>query len=75
VAIIFIRIKIKGGICMKNSNKSCFMCGAEDCDGIIINGEKICNACEEKIINTTVTDLDYETYKDTVKIILFNEHA
>lgn len=60
---------------MKNLNKSCFICGAKDCDGIIINGEKICKACEEKIVSTTVNDSDYENYKDKVKIILFNERA
>ncbi len=60
---------------MKNLNKSCFMCGASDCDGIILNGEKICNACEEKIVNITTMDSNYDKYKDNIKIILFNEHA
>lgn len=60
---------------MQNLNKSCFMCGASDCDGIILNGEKICKACEEKILNTTVIDNYYNIYKDQIKIILFNEHA
>lgn len=60
---------------MKNLNKLCFICGANDYDGIILNGEKICKACEEKIVNTTTTNADYDIYKDQVKIILFNEHA
>jgi hypothetical protein len=51
------------------------MCGASDCDGIILNGEKICNACEEKIVNITTMDSNYDKYKDNIKIILFNEHA
>ena len=60
---------------MQNLNKSCFMCGANDCDGIILNGERICKACEEKIINTTVTDKDYDMYKDQIRVILFNERV
>ncbi|WP_315074840.1 sigma factor G inhibitor Gin [uncultured Clostridium sp.] len=60
---------------MKDINKSCFMCGTSDCDGIIINGEKICKACEEKIVRTTITDSDYDVYKDELKVILFNEHV
>ena len=60
---------------MRILNNACFMCGASNCDGIILNGEKICRACEEKIVNTTVDDLDYNIHKDEIKIILFNEHA
>lgn len=60
---------------MENLNKSCFMCGASHCDGIIINGEKICKACEEKIVRSTPADLEYDVYKDAVKVILFGEHA
>ena len=60
---------------MKNLNKSCFICGASDCDGIILNGERICKACEEKIVNTTVIDKNYNIYKDKIKIILFNERV
>lgn len=60
---------------MENLNKSCFMCGASDCDGIILNGEKICRACEEKIVNTTIMDSNYDKYKDNIKMILFNQHA
>lgn len=60
---------------MENLNKLCFICGSSDCDGIILNGEKICKVCEEKIINKTVEDPDYDSYKDIVKVILFNEHA
>ena len=58
---------------MKNLNKSCFICGDTDCDGIIINGEMICRKCEEKIINSDTSDEDYDVYKDEIKIILFNE--
>jgi hypothetical protein len=60
---------------MKEVNKLCFMCGASDCDGIIVNGEKICKACEEKIVKTTTADLDYDIYKNAFKVILFDEHA
>ena len=60
---------------MKNLNKLCFICGASDCDGIILNGEKICKACEGKIVNADIINPDYDIYKDQVKIILFNEHA
>lgn len=60
---------------MEILNNVCFMCGVSNCDGIILNGEKICRACEEKIINKTVDDLDYNMHKDKIKIILFNEHA
>jgi len=60
---------------MENSNKLCFMCGASDSDGIILNGEKICRACEEKIVKTSMSDPEYDVCKDKVKIILFDEHA
>lgn len=60
---------------MKKLNKLCIMCGAVDYDGIILNGETICKACEEKIINTKVIDSNYDIYKDKIKIVLFNQHA
>ena len=60
---------------MKNLNKSCFICGASDCDGIILNGERICKACEEKIVNATVDDQNYNIYKDKIKVVLFNERV
>ncbi len=60
---------------MRNLNKSCFICGRSDCDGIILNEEKICKACEEKIVNTTIMDSNYDIYKDQIKIILFDKHA
>lgn len=56
---------------MKNLNKQCFLCGVADCDGIILNGEKICKECEEKIVNTTILDPNYDDYKDKLRIILF----
>ena len=58
---------------MENLNKSCFICGDTDCDGIIINGEMICRKCEDKIVNSDTSDEDYDVYKDEIKIILFNE--
>lgn len=57
---------------MENLNKSCFICGEMDCDGIILNGEKICKVCEDKIVNTNIINSDYDIYKDQIKIILFN---
>lgn len=60
---------------MENLNKVCFMCGVSSCDGIILNGEKICKACEEKIVKTAVTDPDYEDYSRSIKTMLFNEHV
>ena len=60
---------------MEKSNKLCIMCGAIDYDGIILNGERICRACEEKIINIKAADSDYDIYKDKIKIVLFDEHA
>lgn len=58
---------------MESSNKSCFICGDSNCDGIIVNGEMICRKCEKEIVNTKVEDNNYEAYKDKIKIILFNE--
>lgn len=58
---------------MKNLNKSCFICGVSDYDGIILNGERICKACEEKIVDTTIIDPNYNIYKDKIKIVLFND--
>ena len=60
---------------MENLNKSCFICGVRDCDGIILNGERICKACEDKIVNTTVIDKNYNIYKNKIKIVLFDKHA
>ena len=60
---------------MESLNKLCFVCGASHSDGIILNGERICKACEEKIVNTTVIDKNYNIYKDKIKIILFNERV
>jgi len=60
---------------MENLNKSCFICGVSGCDGIILNGEKICKACEDKIVNTTIMNSNYDIYKDRIKTILFSEHA
>ena len=60
---------------MKKTNKLCIMCGAVDYNGIILNGERICKACEEKIINTKPDHFDYDIYKDKMKIVLFEEHA
>ena len=59
---------------MKNLNKSCFICGDTDCDGIIINGEMICRKCEDKIVSSNTSDKDYDMYKDKIKIILFDEN-
>lgn len=58
---------------MESLNKSCFVCGDTDCDGIIINGEMICRQCEEKIVNTKVEDSNYDELKDSIKVILFDE--
>lgn len=60
---------------MKKTNKLCIMCGAVDYNGIILNGERICKACEEKIINIKPDHFDYDIYKDKMKIVLFEEHA
>lgn len=60
---------------MEKLNKLCVMCGAIDYDGIMLNGEIICKACEEKIINTTIGDPNYDIYKDKIKIVLFQEHV
>lgn len=74
--LIIVRVLIiEGEYTMKILNNICFMCGASASDGIIVNGERICRACEEKIINTAVADSDYDVYKDQVKDILFDEHA
>ena len=56
---------------MKDLNKLCFFCGEIYCDGIIINGENICKACEEKVVDITILDPDYDDYKDNIKAILF----
>ncbi|AGF53969.1 MULTISPECIES: sigma factor G inhibitor Gin [Clostridium] len=60
---------------MKILNNLCFMCGESTSDGIILNGEKICKACEDKIVNITPKNLNYDTYKDQIKIILFNQQV
>lgn len=60
---------------MEKSNKLCIMCGAVDYNGIILNGERICRACEEKIINIKPEESNYDIYKDKMKIVLFDKHA
>jgi hypothetical protein len=60
---------------MEKSNKLCVMCGAIDYNGIILNGERICSACEQKIIKIKPVKSDYNIYKDKIKIVLFGEHA
>lgn len=60
---------------MKILNNLCFMCGTSTSDGIILNGEKICKACEDKIVNITANNLNYDTYKEQIKIILFNQQV
>jgi hypothetical protein len=60
---------------MERLKKICFICGASDSDGIILNGERICKSCEEKLINTTVINDNYSVYKDKIKIVLFNERV
>ncbi len=60
---------------MEKLNKLCVMCGVADYDGIILNGETICKACEERIINTKVINSNYDIYKDKIKIVLFDQHA
>lgn len=57
---------------MKSLNKSCFICGGVRCNGIILNGEKICRICEKNIVKTNVYDLKYDKLKNNVKSILFN---
>lgn len=57
---------------MKSLNKPCFICGGHNYDGIIVNGERICTECEERIVNTTIMDSNYDIYKDDIKKILFN---
>ncbi|MDO5518357.1 MAG: sigma factor G inhibitor Gin [Clostridium sp.] len=59
---------------MEKLNKSCFICGDSDCDGIIINGEMICRKCEEKIVESDTSDENYDMYKDKIKVILFDEN-
>ena len=56
---------------MEDLYKLCFLCGEWYCDGIIINGENICKACEEKVVDITILDPDYDDYKDNIKAILF----
>ena len=55
---------------MENINKSCFICGDTDCDGIIINGEMICRKCEEKIVESDTSDKDYDIKNGLVYIIV-----
>lgn len=60
---------------MQKSNKLCAICGVADNNGIILNGERICRACEEKIVNIKTVESDYDIYKEKIKIVLFAEHA
>jgi hypothetical protein len=60
---------------MEKLNKLCVMCGGINNDGIILNGERICRACEKKVVSIEAADSDYDAYKDKLKIVLFNEHA
>lgn len=56
---------------MENINERCFLCGKFDYKGIIVNGERICRECEEKIVNSSVAHREYDEIKDKIKIILY----
>ncbi|MGL5380161.1 sigma factor G inhibitor Gin [Clostridium sp.] len=45
----------------------CIICRKEKYDGIIIGRSLVCNTCHEKILNTTVDNVEYEFYKNKVK--------
>ena len=56
---------------MENINERCFLCGKFDYKGIIVNGERICRECEEKIVNSSIVHRQYDEIKDKIKIILY----
>lgn len=56
---------------MENVNERCFFCGKLAYKGIIVNGERICRECEEKIVNSSVSNKEYDETKDKIKIILY----
>lgn len=51
--------------------KKCFICGKENCEGIVINGELICKDCEAEIVKSSMNDEKYDRYKEKIKIILY----
>ncbi|MBW6410338.1 sigma factor G inhibitor Gin [Clostridium sp. YB-6] len=54
-------------------NKKCFVCSKFDDNGIILNGKKICNRCENEIINLSIINPEYNYYKNKIKAILFKK--
>lgn len=56
---------------MEKIVKKCFICGRENCEGIVINGELVCRDCEAEIVKSSVNDENYDKYKEKIKIILY----
>ncbi|ABO48606.1 hypothetical protein Dred_0056 [Desulforamulus reducens MI-1] len=66
-----------GGLVLMQEKSKCVLCKAavqETNIGIRILGKYICTSCEQKIINLSWDDPDYEAYKSGLKKIWrFNE--
>lgn len=45
----------------------CIICRKPLNSGIIVNGKRICKACEERLINSKMNTDFYEYYKDCIK--------
>ncbi|MCK8824504.1 sigma factor G inhibitor Gin [Fuchsiella alkaliacetigena] len=56
---------------MKELN-CCFICGAQNVDGIKIKDELLCLSCEKELIITFPLDVEYDTYLLKLKAILFS---
>ena len=51
--------------------KCCFICGAQNVEGIEIRDRLICLSCEKELVTTFPLDTEYDAYLFKLKAILF----
>lgn len=49
------------------SKQNCIVCRKPLNNGIMINGRRICNCCEERLINVQIDTDFYQYYKECIK--------
>ena len=65
------KIKIKD-IKMGIEENICCICRKEKDNGIMIGKSLICKACENEIINMNIENIEYEFYKNKIKLAFQN---
>lgn len=65
------KIKIKD-IKMGIEENVCYICRKEKYNGIIIGKSLICRKCENEIINLDIESIEYNFYKNKIKLAFQN---